>query len=116
METIRIGELNKRVTILKLGEHEDGMGQSTQALEKIKTVWASLYPIRGMELYEAQKVQSRVTHKCYIRYIPGIDSNCYIQYKDTTYSVTSAIDTNLEHKFLEIYCVEHTNKEEMLSE
>lgn len=112
MRTINIGKLNKRITFLKLGEREDDMGQSTQALEEIKTVWASFYPIRGMEFYEVQKVQGKVTHKCYVRYLEEIDSSCYIRYADKTYLITSVIDVDLEHKMLEIYCVEYTGKEE----
>lgn len=112
MRTINIGKLNKRITFLKLGEREDDMGQSAQALEEIKTVWASFYPIRGMEFYEVQKVQGKVTHKCYVRYLKGVDSSCYIKYADKMYLITSAIDVDLEHKMLEIYCVEYTGKEE----
>lgn len=113
MRTMNIGKLNKRVTFLRLGEHEDEMGQTAQGLEDIKTVWASFYPLRGSEYYEAQKIQSKVSHKCYVRYLAGIDSNCYIRYKDKDYAITSVIDVEMEHKMLEIYCYEYTNKEEI---
>lgn len=113
MRTMNIGKLNKRVTFLRLGEHEDEIGQSAQGLEEIKTVWASFYPLRGSEYYEAQKIQSRVSHKCYVRYLDGIDSNCYIRYKDKDYAITSVTDVDLEHKMLEIYCYEYVNKEEI---
>ena len=68
MRTINIGRLNKRVTFMKLTEEKDKMGQLKQVLTEVGTVWASFYPIRGAEFYEAQKVQSKITHKCYIRY------------------------------------------------
>lgn len=110
---INIGKLNKRITFLRLGDAKDSMGQTVQALEKIKTVWGTLYPVRGAEFYEIQKTQSRVTHKCYIRYVEGIDSNCYLQYKEKVYSIESALDVDLEHKLLEIMCCEFTNKEVM---
>lgn len=113
MRTMNIGRLNKRVTFTRLGEHEDEMGQLTQGFEDIKTVWASLYPLRGSEYYEAQKVQSRVSHKCYTRYLEGIDSNCYIRYGGKDYAISSVIDVDLEHKMLEIYCYEYVNKEEI---
>lgn len=113
MRTMNIGKLNKRVTFMRLGDTEDEMGQTTQGLKEIATVWASFWPIRGTELFEAQKVQSRVSHKCYIRYRDGIDSNCYIVYKGQQYDINSVIDVDLEHKMLEIYCYEHTNKETM---
>ncbi len=116
MRTMNIGKLNKRITFLKLGETEDKMGQTTQGLKEMKTVWASFYPIRGTEFYEVQKIQSRVSHKCYVRYLEGIDTNCYIRYNGTVYAINSVIDVDFEHKILEIYCYERVNKEEIPDE
>lgn len=113
MRTMNIGKLNKRITLMRLGEHEDEMGQTSQGLAEIKTVWGSLAPIRGSEFYEAQKIQSRMSHKCYIRYLDGIDTNCYLRYAGKTYAITSVADVDLAHKMLEIYCYEYTNKEEL---
>lgn len=111
MRTMNIGKLNKRITFLKLGDVKDSFGQKKKGLVEIKTVWGSLYPVRGVEFYEIQKVQSKVTHKCYVRFLEGIDSNCFIRYKDQTYSIESVINVDLDNKMLEIMCCEHTNKE-----
>ncbi len=111
MRTLNIGKLNKRITFMKMSDVADALGQSTKGLAPIKTVWGSLYPVRGAELYEVQKVQSKVTHKCYVRYIEGIDSNCFLEYQGQTYSIESVIDVDLSHKMLEIMCSTHTNKE-----
>ena len=116
MRTIQIGKLNKRITFMGFDDAEDEMGQETQSLTEIKTVWASLYPVRGVEYYEATKLRSKTTYKCYVRYIPGITTNMYIRYKDIMYTIESVIDVDFEHKMLEIYCTEHTNKEVMPSE
>lgn len=113
MRTMQIGKLNKRITFLRLEDIKDAMGQSTKGLQEIKTVWASFYPIRGSEFYEVQKIQSRVSHKCYVRYLAEIDSNCYIRYQGKAYAINSVIDVDLEHKMLEIYCYEYTNKEKI---
>lgn len=116
MRTMQIGKLNKRITFLRLADIEDEMGQSTKGFEEIKTVWASFYPIRGSEFYEVQKIQSRVSHKCYVRYLEGIDSNCYILHQGKEYAINSVVDVDLEHKMLEIYCYEYTNKEKIADE
>lgn len=113
MRTIDIGRLNKRVTFLKMGKARDSMGQTTQELQEIKTVWASLYPIRGAEYYENQKIQGKVTHKCYVRYLADVDSNCYLEHKGKIYSIESALDVDMAHKMLEIMCCEYTNKEKV---
>lgn len=111
MRTMNIGKLNKRIKFKKLMDVTDDLGQSTKKLADYKTVWGSLYPVRGVELYEIQKIQSKITHKCYVRYLDGIDSNCFIEYQGKSYSVESVLDVDLEHKMLEIMCSEHTNKE-----
>lgn len=116
MRTIQIGKLNKRITFMDYIFAEDEIGQVTQKLAGIKTVWGSLYPVRGTEYYEAAKIRTKTTYKCYVRYIPGITTNMYLKYKDVMYTIESVIDMDMEHKMLEIYCTEHTNKEVMPSE
>lgn len=111
MRVMNIGKLNKRLTFKKFGEIEDDMNQITQSLMDVCTVWGSLYPVRGIEFYEIQKLQSKITHKCYVRYRDDIDSTCYIEYGGKTYSIESVIDVDLGHKMLEIMCVEHSGRE-----
>ena len=108
-----IGKLNKRLSFFSLADVPDELGQITKKPSLIKTVWGTLQPVRGAEFYEVQKVQSKVTHKCYIRYTKSIDTNCFLKYKDKEYSIESVIDVDLERKMLEIRCVEHANKEVM---
>lgn len=110
---MNIGKLNKRLSFFSLADVPDELGQITKKLALIKTVWGTLKPFRGAEYYEVQKVQSKVTHKCYIRYTNGINTNCFLRYKDKEYSIESVIDVDLERKMLEIRCIEHANKEVM---
>jgi SPP1 family predicted phage head-tail adaptor len=113
--TMSIGRLSKRITLFHFVEAEDSMGQSTQKLSEVATVWADIYPIRGSEFYELKKVQSRVTHKCFIRYrdeYADINSNWYLRVDDKTFDIDSAIDVDYEHKMIEIRCYERVNKEE----
>ena len=112
--TMNIGRLNQRITLYQFTESEDDMGQSTQALTEIATVWADIYPVRGAEYYELKKVQSRVTHKCFIRYreeYEGINSNWYLSVDGKIFDIDSAVDVDYEHKLLEIRCYERVNKE-----
>lgn len=111
MRTMNIGKLNKRLTFKRFDDVTDALGQTTEKLVEVACVWGSLYPIRAMEYFEIQKIQSKTTHKCYIRYRSDIDTNCYITHGDKTYSIESVIDVDLAHKMLEIMCSEHTNKE-----
>jgi SPP1 family predicted phage head-tail adaptor len=112
--TINIGRLKKRVTLFHLIDGEDSMGQSTQQLKEVAAVWSDIYPIRGSEFYELKKIQSKVTHKCFIRYhasYADIDSNWYLQLDGKIFDVDSAIDVDYQHKLIEVRCYERVNKE-----
>lgn len=112
--TMNIGRLNQRISLFRLVDTEDEMGQSTQKLGEIADIWADIYPVRGSEFYELKKIQSKVTHKCYIRYreeYKDIDSNWYLKAGDKVYDIDSAVDVDFEHKMLEIRCYERVNRE-----
>ena len=114
MRTINIGKLNKRITFLAYNEVDDELGQKTQDLKVVKTVWGSLYPTRGYEYYEAQKLRAKTTFKVYVRYIPDITNDNYIKYKDKFYAIESVNNVDMENKILEIYATEYLNSEEMI--
>lgn len=110
MRTMRIGKLNKRVTFVSYDDEKNELGQNKKEFKDVKTVWATFAPVRGREYYEAQKIREEVTYKLYCRYLPSVTSDMYIRYKDKLYEITSVIDVDLEHKMLEIYCVEKIKK------
>lgn len=113
--TMNIGRLSKRIQIFRYVDGEDSMGQSTQKLSPVATVWADISPIRGSEFYELKKIQSRVTHKCFIRYreeYADINSNWYLRVDDKPFDIDSVVDVDYEHKMLEIRCYERINREE----
>ena len=112
--TMNIGRLSTRIAICKFVDAEDEMGQSTQKLSKIAEVWGDISPIRGNEFYELKKIQSKVTHKCYVRWYAAyadINSNWFLMLDDKVFDIDSAIDVDYEHKMLEIRCYERVNKE-----
>ena len=90
------------------------MGQDAPKLEPVSEVWGDIYPVRGSEYYELKKIQSKVTHKCFIRYrevFSGINSNWFLECEGKTFDVDSAVDVDYEHKMFEIRCYERINKE-----
>lgn len=118
--TMDIGRLRQRIQVYSLnGTEEDEFGQITNGLTLLGEVWGDLYPVRGQEFYEVQKIQSKVTHKCYVRWresFAELDSNCYIKHKGVTYDIYSATDVDNQHKLIEIYCYQRVNKEAIVEE
>lgn len=115
-EKIEPGNFDKRVTFCKPGKCSDGYGKTTNGLKDVATLWAEFYPIRGRELYEVQKIQGTVTHKCKVRYnsmIADIDSTWYLKYKGRRYAVESAIDDGMAHRCIEIQCALYIDSDTM---
>lgn len=108
-----VGRLNKRITFMKFQTAKDAMGQNVQKLMPIKEVWASFYPIRGSEFYESKRLEGKTYYRCYCRYNKDIDSNCFIRFEGKDFHIESVIDVNLEHKMLEISCIEYLGKERL---
>lgn len=69
---MRAGSLRHRVAIQEPVETRDDHGGITRTWNTIATVWASVEPLSGTELYEAQQVQSRVTVRVRMRPYAGL--------------------------------------------
>ena len=111
--TLEAGKLNRRIDLMALSDTVDSMGQKTNELKKIATVWAEFYPIRSAEKTELNKTQGVTTYQCYIRYRNDLDTTCYINYKGEQYDIISLIDVNNDNRLLDIKCQKHTDKEQV---
>ena len=67
---MRAGNLKQRITIQLKTETADGMGgfADTYPEKDWAEVWASVIPLRGVELIEAMKLEGNVRHKMEMRY------------------------------------------------
>ena len=86
------------------------MGQLKQNLETVATVWADIKPMRGSELYEVGRIQSKMTHRIYIRYLSNINTSNWIVFGDKKFNIVSVVNPDYENKYLEIYAELRTNK------
>ena len=112
MNPIQIGRLNKRITFLTYVEVVDELGQNKQQLQEVKTVWGDIYPVRGAEKYEADRLREEVRYKCYVRYFKGLNaSNYYLVYDGEKYKLESVIDMDAAKQYYEIYCTKYVEKE-----
>lgn len=105
-----IGRTNKRITFCRYEEKENALSQTEQALEEIKTVWASVEPTRGREYQEAQRVRPELTYKVTTRYHKGITPDMLIKFKDRFFNIVSIINVREQNAMLEIVCTENLQK------
>lgn len=100
------GALRHRVTIQRFERVEDEGGGYVEDWKDVATVWAAIKPMRGNERYEAQQVQSTLTHKVIMRYRAGIKPQMRILYGNRVFEIEAVIDVDERHRWLELLCSE----------
>lgn len=101
-----LGELNRRIHILKYEETTDDYGLTHQSLVDAigNSVWAKIEPARGKTYYEQYRDKAELVTKVTIRYRPGIDENMLVQDGSKTYKIMSVVDPYEAHIKLELMC------------
>jgi len=103
---VNIGKLRHRVTIQNKVTLPDGYGGVTSTWQDVATVWASVEPLNGRELYAAQQVKAELTHRIRIRYMSGIKPEMRIAFDNRTFEIEAIIDPEERHESLELLCSE----------
>lgn len=93
------GKLRHRITFQKLSETKNDYGEEIKDWVDIQTVSASINPISAREFFAAEKMNSEVSHKIYMRYLPQVDikSNMRIKFGTRIFEITGP-PINFEEK------------------
>lgn len=105
---MRIGRLRHRVTIEEVVRRDDGQGGFTETWVTKAEVWGGVEPIRGMERFEAQKVNANISHKVIIRYLFGLTEAMRVNFKDRYLTIEAIINPNEKNESMELLCSEET--------
>lgn len=114
---MRAGNLRHRITIQLKTETADGMGgMDVDWYEKDWIeVWASVIPLRGVELIESMKLGGKMTHKIEMRYRRQLYSliapspvvkRLYWEKRDRYFNIISVINVRELNRKLEIMAEE----------
>lgn len=72
MRLPEIGELRRRIKLFGIQhEPDDAAGLVTSTVE-IGEVWAKREIVGGVQYLESMNVEETVTHRFYVRYVPGL--------------------------------------------
>jgi len=105
-----IGRTNKRVTFCEYVEKENELLQIVQVLTEVKTVWASVEPVRGREYQEAQRIRPELSYKITTRYHKDITPDMFVKFKNRLFEIVSVINVRERNEMLEIVCIEKLSK------
>jgi SPP1 family predicted phage head-tail adaptor len=105
---LKIGKLRHRITIEQKAKVSDGAGGYTESWVPFVTIWASVDPVSGKEYYEAQQMQSSVSHKIRIRYKSGVLPSMRVNFKERIFAVESVINWEERNRDMMLMCTEVT--------
>lgn len=103
---MRIGDLNKRVTIQYETKTADGMGSFTVSWTDLKTVWAAIWPVSANEQVQGMKETMTITHRIRIRYRSDVLSSYRIQFGSRYFNIVSMVNPNEKGEWLDILAKE----------
>jgi len=107
---MRAGNLRHRITIEQKTLARDTYGGEVVTWTTFATVWADIQPLNGRELIAAQAVQSEITGKIFIRYLPGVTAGMRVSYCGKYYDIQVPIDPGLKHRELQLLVSEGLTK------
>lgn len=103
---MHIGRLRHRVAIQTAATSRTDSGFATQTWTTQETVWASVEPISGRELMEADQVEGAVTHRVRMRYTANATRKARLVHDSRTLEILAVIDKQDRNSELELLCQE----------
>lgn len=103
---MRAGNLRHRIQIQQPVMIQDDYGSPVETWQTICEVWASILPLRGQELFQAQQWQSKISHKVTIRYRSGISPRYRVLFGDRVFEVETVINVTELNRDVQMLCSE----------
>ena len=113
---VRIGKLNKRIRIQAPTRTRDAIGGSVSGWETCTTRWGSVEPLAGKEVFRGNQVDSRLTHKVWMRYDRNIRLNPDMRliYNGRILNIHSVANIKEADRFVVVMCIEDTSNAEKI--
>lgn len=108
---MNIGELNRRIELLKYVPKRDEFGGQGGDWQVISRLWGHVSPLRGEERLVREKVRAEMLATVTTRFCSQISVLDRLKHGKKTYEITSVQDENSEHKTMIITVREIENYE-----
>lgn len=101
---MRIGALNRSVTIQHLTADQDEIGQPDTTWADVATVWADIRHISGIEAVKADSTASTVKASIRIRYRTGINAGMRLLHGSTVYNIIAVLPDVAKKQHIDLVC------------
>jgi len=103
---MNIGKLRHRITIQEYAASRDSFGAQVQTWADKATVFASIAPVSGKEYFAAQQINSEITTKITIRYLPGITPKMRVLFNGRIFEILAVLNHEERNIELNLMCKE----------
>lgn len=99
---MKIGDLNKLVTLQLQTKTSDGMGGFTVIWIDHATVWAAIWPLSANESREAMQTGMISTGRIRIRYRANVKASWRIKFGNRFFNIVSILNPNEANEWLDL--------------
>lgn len=103
---INAGKYRQPITIQQRQFGEDSYGSTTEDWMDVVKTRAGVFPLSGSEFFKADEINSQITHKVHLRYLPGITPDMRVVLNGRNFMITSVINFQERNVELQMYCKE----------
>lgn len=103
---MRAGKLRHKVTLQSKSETRDDTGQVFRDWSDTATIYASVEPLSGRELVNAQAIESETTYRITIRHLAGVTTEQRIKFGSRYFEILSVINPEERNIMLQLMCKE----------
>ena len=86
--------------------NQDSFGEAVPSYTTYATVWASVEPLQGRELENAQQISAEITHKVTIRYNAAVTSEHQVVYGERIIEIEAVLNPEERNEYLVLMCKE----------
>ena len=104
------GKLRNQIAIQAKTATTDSYGGPVESWSTFATVWASIEPLQGRELVNAQSVFAETTVKITMRYLSGVTTAHRITHGGKIYNIQSVLNTEMQNRELVLMASEGLNE------
>lgn len=103
---MRAGRLRHRVRLERKTTADDGAGGVTETWAHYKSVYAAVIPLAGQELFAAQQVMPRVSHRVELRYDSGVTADMRVNHRDRILDIQAVLNIDERDRETHLLCEE----------
>ena len=100
------GKLRSAITIERLTLTPDVAGGNAQLWLVNKSLKSFIKPMSGGEFLHSQRLEARLTHRVFIRYIADILNTDRVVFNGRNFQIRAIINIEERNKWIELHCEE----------